>query len=63
LTPSGRERASVFSAHPKKHQLCHVSEVETDTAAIGTAILSDLVPHEVGFVGEAPSFHDGKSLG
>src|SRR5215211_8586888 len=57
LASAGRERARVLALHAKQNELGHVTEVKADAAAVGTAVLTHLVPDNVGFVREAPSFH------
>ena len=56
LGPAGVIR-SHLPARAKQDQLGHVAEIETDAAAIGAAVLSNLVPNQIGFVGKAPRLH------
>src|SRR5215469_7213795 len=62
LPPSGRERTRILALHAEQDQLGHVAKVESDAAAIRAAVLADLVPDDVGFVGEAPGFHDRQTF-
>src|SRR5207248_11692923 len=45
------------------NQLRYVAEIETHSAAIGAAVFADLVPADIGLVGEAPRPHDRETLG
>src|SRR5208337_1449764 len=62
LPATGIEGPGMLAAHPKQDKLRDIAEVEADTPVIGTAIVADFVPDEIGLVGEAPSLHDGKPL-
>src|SRR5690606_26507222 len=57
LASTGIERAGVPSAHTEQQQFGDVSKIEADTAAVRAAILTDLVPDDVGDVAEAPPLH------
>src|SRR5215813_10196398 len=54
LAAAGRERSSILAAHAEQDQLGHVAEIKADAAPIRAAVLPDLVPDDVGLVGEAP---------
>ena len=54
LAPPGIERAGVGATHPEQDDLGHVPEVEADATPVGTAVLPNLVPDEIGLVLEAP---------
>src|SRR5690606_34246776 len=47
----------------KQHQFGDVAEVEANAAPIRPAILADLVPDEIAFVGESPGFKHLDSFG
>src|SRR5579884_3298641 len=51
------------ASYPEQNQLCHIAEVETDAAPIGTAILTDLVPHKVRFISKSPLLHHLETFG
>src|SRR5579872_5465714 len=55
LPTAGRQRSCVLSTHPKKKKLRDVTKVKSNAAAVGAAVLAYLVPHDIGFVREAPS--------
>ena len=63
LGAAGGEGAGVLSADAEQDHLRDVAEVEADAAAVGAAVLPDLVPDEVGLVAEAPGSHDRQPLG
>jgi len=63
LPSSGRKRPCVPSAHAEQQDLGHVTEVESNASAVGAAVLSDLVPDDVGFVVESPCFHHFEPFG
>lgn len=51
LPATGIEGPGMLPAQAKQDKLRDIAEVEADTAAIGTAIVADLVPDEIGLVG------------
>jgi hypothetical protein len=61
LPPTRGKRPQV-SLNPEKQKLGHVAEVETNPASVRPPVLADLVPHDVGFVGESPSLHHLKGF-
>jgi hypothetical protein len=63
LSPSRREGAGVLAADAEQDQFGDVAEVEADAAAVRAAVLADLVPDDVGLVGEAPRLHHGEAIG
>lgn len=50
LAPPSRAGPSIFAARTKEYQLGDIAEVEADPATVTTAILSDLMPDDIGFV-------------
>ena len=57
-----RGQGSYVAPHSEQDYLSDVAEIEADSSAIRAAIFPDLVPDEVRFVLEPPSFHDFKAL-
>src|SRR5438105_1212180 len=47
LPPSGRESAGISSLYTKQDQLGDIAEVKSDTPAIRTTILANLMPNEI----------------
>src|SRR5262249_53919698 len=62
LPAARRQRAGVLALHAEQHELGDVAEIEADTAPVGAAIFSHLVPDDVGLVGEAPRLHPPQSF-
>jgi len=62
LPATGIEGPGLLRAHAKQDKLRDIAEVEAAAPAIGTAIVADFVPDEIGLIAEAPSLHDGKTL-
>src|ERR1700723_1629932 len=50
LPTSRLQRARILAFHTKQQNLCHITEIKSDSAAIRSAILADFVPDDVGFV-------------
>ena len=63
LPPTGGARAGILAPHAEQHELGHVAKIETDPAAIRSAVLADLVPDEVALVLEPPRGHHAQALG
>src|SRR5271166_1273812 len=63
LSATRLQGSGVFPAYAKQDQLGDVSEIKPHTSSVRTAVLSDLVPHEVAFVVEAPRLHYRQSFG
>ena len=59
----GAQGAGVAAAGAEQDDLGDVAEVEADAAAVGAAVLADLVPDEVRLVLEAPGFEDAEAVG
>src|SRR5262249_53891782 len=57
LAAAGRQRAPMLALHADQDERGHYTKIEADPAPVAAAVLAHLVPHEVGLVGEAPSFH------
>lgn len=60
--PSARGQRAHPALDAEQQQFRDVSEVKPHPAPVRPAIFSDLVPHEVRFIGEAPGFHDHEAL-
>lgn len=63
LGAAGGEGAGVASADAEQEHFGDVAEVEADAAAVAAAVFPQLVPDDVGFVGEAPGGEDAQALG
>ena len=63
LTAARRKCAGVLAAYAKENKFSDVPKIKSNTATIRPSILSDLVPHKIGFVGETPRFHYRESIG
>ena len=62
LPATGTERSRVLPAHAKQDKLRDIAEIEADTTAVGAAVFADLVPDDIGLVGEAPRLHRGETI-
>ena len=62
LRPSWTECPGVFAPNAEQNQFGHVSEIEPDPAAVGTAVLSDFVPDDVRLVCKSPFLHHLNAL-
>src|ERR1041384_3471424 len=62
LGATGFQCPSILPTHPKQDEFGNVAEIESDATAIRSAVFANFIPSEIGFVGEAPSFHDVESL-
>lgn len=62
LAATGVERAGVLAARAEQDDLGHITEIEAYASTVRTTVLADLVPDQVRFVGEAPSFHHSKAI-
>jgi len=56
LASSRGERSCILTSDPKKNNLCYIAEIKTNTTAIGAAVLTYLMPDDIRFVSEPPSF-------
>ena len=54
-TRSERTQAPFYA---EKHHFSDVTEVEPNTAAIGSAVFSHLVPDDIGFIGKPPGLEE-----
>ena len=45
------------SSNPKKDEFRRITKVKSNTSAVRSAILADLVPHYIGFVLKSPRIH------
>ena len=63
LRSSGRKRARILAARSEQQKLGDIAKVEAHASPVRTAILADLVPDDVGFVGEAPSAEHLQAIG
>jgi hypothetical protein len=61
LASSWSERSYV-AFDTKQHQLRHVAEVKSNPATVRASIFADLVPNNIGLIGESPCLHNAKSL-
>lgn len=50
LAAAGLEGSDVLAAYTEKNHLGDVTKIESDTPTVGAAVLSDLVPDDIGFV-------------
>ena len=61
LPPAWRKRPQM-PPHAEEDQLGDVAEVEADAPPVRTAVAADLVPHEIGLVGEPPLLHHEQAV-
>ena len=62
LGPAGLKRSSILPSNAKQDHLRDVSKIESYSAAVATAILSDFAPDDVRFVLEPPRTHYAETL-
>jgi hypothetical protein len=60
--PAAWFQGSELPARSKQQEFRHIAKIEANTSAIRAAILASLVPNNVGFISEAPTFHDLKAF-
>jgi len=63
LAPAGRKRTRILSAHAKQNEFGHIAKIEANATAVRAAVLSYLVPNDIGLVAEAPCLHDRQAFG
>src|SRR5215216_2388263 len=62
LTTTRCECPRVLTLDAEQDQLGDIAEVESDPSTIRAAVLSHLVPYDVGFVPKSPFTHYGKTV-
>src|SRR5262249_8428273 len=62
LPPPRGQSARVLTAYSEQNKLRNIAEIESNAASVRAAVLTHLVPTEVGLVGEAPGLHHRESL-
>lgn len=62
LPATGLSRAGIFAAHAEEEEFSNIAKVKADSAPVWPAIFACFVPHDIGFVAETPSLHNGYPL-
>ena len=60
--PASRGQGTQLAAGAEKYQFGDVPKVKPDAPPVAPAILADLVPHDVGLVGEPPVLEDHQAF-
>src|SRR5579883_345055 len=62
LASSRRQRTRVLAADTKQNEFGHVPKIEADASAVRPAVLSDLMPDNIGLISEAPGLQNLEPL-